>query len=58
MKKTTPITAKMAATPPTTPPTIAPMSRFLRDGGLILGLTPLTFIVSTGALRESHISQE
>ena len=47
-KTTTPITA---ATPPKRPPAIAPMSRFLRDG-ILLGLTPLVFIVSTGALRE------
>jgi hypothetical protein len=56
-KVTTPITATMAATPPMMPPTIAPMGRFLPDGG-VLGSTPLAFIGSTEALREGRISQE
>jgi hypothetical protein len=50
-KITTPITAKIAATPHMIPPTIAPMSRFLPDGRLRVR-SPLAFIVSTGALRE------
>ena len=51
-KITTPITAKIAATPHMIPPTIAPMSCFLPDGRLPVRSTPLAFIVSTGALRK------
>jgi hypothetical protein len=51
-KVTIPITAKMAATPPMEPPTIAPMFLFcfLGDGKFVV--VPLTVIVLLEALRE------
>jgi hypothetical protein len=51
-KATIPISAKMAPEPPIVPPTIAPMFRFLCNDGFV-GVLPLAFIVSTGALRGS-----
>jgi hypothetical protein len=52
-KVTIPITAKMAATPPMVPPTIAPtfLFRCFGDGKFVIA--PFTFIVCAGTLRES-----
>ncbi len=48
-KEMMPITAKMAATPPMTPPSIAPVF-LLCDGEFVFPVVPLAFIVCTGTL--------
>jgi hypothetical protein len=53
MKVTTPITAKMAATPPMVPPAIAPgfLFRCFGDGKFVSTDTTFTFIGCAGTLR-------
>ena len=49
-KTAIPIRAKMTTAPPTMPPAISAVVRFLPDGVLVVA--PLAFIVCAGTLRE------